>query len=328
MRCDCGDGKGRAGGSTAEFGVLSQSMYGNYNAHSSSSSSLSSIFLLLSRTRTSSGVVDAVPVTLSDCEAAVSAVASIVDARRCQDDGARRPTESKITARQSLAPPVYKDINLFPIAMKTLLTSLLVVVCSLSSSAADQTKPVPISNGNTFAGWDGDSNSTWRIEDGAFVGGSLKTTVPRNEFLATTRSFTNFVLRVKFKLTGTEGFINGGVQIRSVRTTNPPNEMSGYQVDMGDPEWWGCIYDESRRNKVLAKSAIDEVNKVLKRNDWNEYTIRCEGKRIRAYINGQQTVDYTEPEDSIPQFVKIGLQVHGGGKSEAWYKDITIEELP
>lgn len=212
--------------------------------------------------------------------------------------------------------------------MKTHLMFLALFLTALPCIAADPSKPVPISDGNSFKGWDGDTKTTWRIENGAFVGGSLKTTVARNEFLATTKSYTNFVLRLKFKLTGNEGFINGGVQVRSERTTNPPNEMSGYQVDIGDPEWWGCIYDESRRNKVVAKSDIDAVNKVLKRGDWNEYVIRCEGKRIRAYINGQQTVDYTEPEASIPQFGKIGLQVHGGGKSEAWYKDITIEELP
>ena len=211
--------------------------------------------------------------------------------------------------------------------MKKSLAAIFLSFAVLSSHAADSAMAVPISDGKTFAGWDGDTNKTWRVEDGAFVGGSLKTTVPENEFLATTRPFTNFVLKVKFKLTGTEGFINGGVQIRSERTKNPPNEMSGYQVDMGDPEWWGCLYDESRRNKVMAKSDIKEVNKVLKRGDWNEYVIRAEGKRIRAWINGQQTVDYTEADNAIPQFGRIGLQVHGGGKTEAWYKDITLEEL-
>ena len=211
--------------------------------------------------------------------------------------------------------------------MKTLFIAGLISLFAPALIAADSSKAVPLLDGKTFTGWDGDTNTTWRLQEGAFVGGSLTTTVPRNEFIATTRSFTNFVLRLKFKLAGTEGFINGGVQIRSERAKNPPNEMSGYQVDMGDPEWWGCLYDESRRNKVMAKSDIKEVNKVLKRGDWNEYVIRAEGRRIRAWINGQQTVDYTEADDAIPQFGRIGLQVHGGGKTEAWYKDITIEEL-
>jgi len=198
----------------------------------------------------------------------------------------------------------------------------------IAAKAADAAKGVPIFDGKTFKGWEGDTNRTWRIAEGALVGGSLKETVPHNEFICTTRSYTNFVLRLKFKLAGTEGFINGGVQVRSKHVENPPYELSGYQVDMGDPEWWGCLYDESRRNKVVAKSDMAEVNKVLKRGEWNEYVIRCEGKRLRASLNGYQTFDYTEPDDAIPQFGIIGLQVHGGGKTEAWYKDITIEELP
>lgn len=209
-----------------------------------------------------------------------------------------------------------------------LLLVLFFLISLIAGRTAEPGKAVPLADGKTFTGWDGDTTHTWHVREGAFVGGSLDATVPRNEFLATTRSYTNFVLKLKFKLVGTEGFINGGVQIRSVRTQNPPNEMSGYQVDMGDPEWWGCVYDESRRNKVVAKSDMAQINKVLKRQDWNEYVIRAEGKRIRAWINGVQTVDYTEPEDGIPQFGRIGLQVHGGGKTEAWYKDITLEELP
>lgn len=203
----------------------------------------------------------------------------------------------------------------------------LVIACTLSSFAAFGA-PIALSDGKTFSGWEGDTNKTWRVEGGAFVGGSLQTAVPHNEFLCTQRSFTNFVLRLKFKLTGTDGFINGGVQVRSKHVKNPAYELSGYQADMGDPEWWGCLYDESRRNKVLVKSNIADVNKVLKRDDWNDYEIRCEGKRIRIAINGSQTVDYTEPEDQIEQYGIIGVQIHGGGKAEASYKEITIEELP
>ncbi len=198
------------------------------------------------------------------------------------------------------------------------------LAATFSTFAAD--KPRPIFDGKTFHGWNGDTNTTWRIEDGAFIGGTLKTKVPHNEFLCTDRQFTNFVLRLKFKLVGTNGFVNGGVQFRSQRVPNH-FEASGYQADIGDPTWWGSLYDESRRNKVLVQSDAEKVKKVLKRDDWNDYEIRCEGKRIRLAINGLQTVDYTEPDDSIPGFGIIGLQVHGGGQTEASYKNITIEEL-
>jgi hypothetical protein len=188
-------------------------------------------------------------------------------------------------------------------------------------------QPIPISDGKSFAGWEGDTNHTWRIVEGAFVGGSLENQIPRNEFLATRRSYTNFVLRLKFKLVGTEGFVNAGVQIRSVRVDDPPNEMRGYQADIGDG-WWGALYDESRRNTVLVKPDPAAVQKALKPGDWNSYTIRCEGPRIRTWINDVPMIDYTEPDATLPQQGLIGLQIHGGAKAEVSYKDITIEELP
>jgi len=201
-----------------------------------------------------------------------------------------------------------------------------ILILSLASSAGSgQARKAKLFDGKSFEGWEGDVQKTFRIQDGAVVGGSLSAKVPRNEFLCTRRSYKNFVLRVKFKLSGTGA--NAGVQFRSKRIPNH-HEVIGYQADMGDPEWWGCLYDESRRKKVLAKADLAAVNKVLRRNDWNEYVIRCEGKRVQLSINGLQTVDYIEPEDSIEQDGVICLQIHGGPPSEAWYKDVSIEELP
>ena len=114
------------------------------------------------------------------------------------------------------------------------------------------------------------------------------------------------------------------MQIRSQRVKEPPNEMSGYQADIGD-KYWGSLYDESRRNKTLVAPAAELIQQILKPGDWNDYEIRAEGPRIRLSINGRQTVDYTETDATIPRDGLIGLQVHGGGKAEVWYKDITIE---
>jgi hypothetical protein len=205
--------------------------------------------------------------------------------------------------------------------MKTVVLALAVSTLSLLAA------PVPLSDGKTFQGWVGDTNKTWRIEDGAFVGGYLDKKVPRNEFLRTDREFTNFVLRLKVKLTGTNGFVNGGVQIRSQPATKPTNEMVGYQCDVGEG-WWGKLYDETRRNKVLISPDNNAVKKAIRPNEWNDYRIRAEGKRIQTAINGVNMIDYTEPDDSIPQHGFIGFQVHGGGAAEARYKDITIEVLP
>jgi hypothetical protein len=211
--------------------------------------------------------------------------------------------------------------------MKIMLLSFLAAMVLVLAETSSGSDFVPLMDGKTFQGWEGETNKTWRIDGGAFAGGSLDETVPRNEFLASDRAFTNFVLRLKFKLVGTEGFVNGGVQVRSQRIANPPNEMIGYQCDIGDG-FWGALYDESRRNKILAKPDREAVEKALRKNDWNEYLIRCEGKRVRTWINDVPMIDYTEEDDSIPQFGRLGLQIHGGAKAVASYKDIHILELP
>jgi hypothetical protein len=180
----------------------------------------------------------------------------------------------------------------------------------------------PLFDGHSLEGWEGNLK-IFRVEDGAIVGGSLKEPIARNEFLCTTRELADFELRLQFKVLG-EG-ANAGVQIRSRRIPNH-HEVKGYQADLGDG-WWGSLYDESRRNKILAAADPATVKRVLKRNDWNDYTIRCEGRRIQLSINGQQTVDYMEADEGIDQTGLVGLQIHGGKPSEAWYKDIRIKKL-
>jgi hypothetical protein len=91
--------------------------------------------------------------------------------------------------------------------------------------------------------------------------------------------------------------------------------------------WWGSLYDESRRRRVLAKADAALIKRILKPNDWNRYEIRCEGRRIRLFINGELTVDYTEPDLKIPLEGVIAVQIHGGPPSEAWYRGIVIREL-
>src|SRR5262245_39189833 len=145
---------------------------------------------------------------------------------------------------------------------------LFVLFESLSATFA---APKNLFDGNSLAGWDGETNHIWRIRDGVIVGGSLQGN-PRNEFLATTQSFRNFHLALEYKLVGTEGFVNSGVQFRSKRIANPRNEMSGYQADIG-AGFSGCLYDESRRNKVLAQADTNLVQRIEKGGDWNRYEV-------------------------------------------------------
>ena len=181
-------------------------------------------------------------------------------------------------------------------------------------------------DGKSFDGWDGNM-AMFRIEDQAVVAGSMEETIPRNEFLCTEVEYGNFELKLKAKMQG-EGD-NAGIQFRSKRIPDH-HEVSGYQCDMGsDPSGkiWGFLYDESRRRRMLATADYSEMLKVYKPDDWNDFIIRAEGARIQIWLNGFQTVDYTEDDPSVYKIGVICLQIHRGKPAEAWYRDVEIKQL-
>ncbi|MBA3483911.1 MAG: DUF1080 domain-containing protein [Pirellulales bacterium] len=200
---------------------------------------------------------------------------------------------------------------------------------SAHRSYANENSVDPLFDGKSLDGWETPKADRhwWKESEGAIAGGSLEQDVPDNTFLSTKQSFENFELTLKLRIRGNGGFINSGVQIRSIRVPNS-SEMSGYQVDAGN-DWWGKLYDESRRNRVIAEPPDPStLQKAVRENDWNEYRICAEGPRIRSWINGVAALDYVEREPNIPLDGHIAFQVHGGGKALVEFKDVEIRELP
>ena len=131
---------------------------------------------------------------------------------------------------------------------------------------------------------------------------ALAARIERNEFLCTTREFKDFELRLSVRLLGGDK-ANAGVQFRTRRIPDD-HEVSGFQADMG-VGWWGALYDESRRKRVLKGPDPEKMKDVIREGEWNEYTIRADGLRVQLWING----------------------LHSGPPSEAWYRDIKVAEL-
>ena len=208
--------------------------------------------------------------------------------------------------------------------MKLIIACILPLLFTLGIAlAADR---VPLFDGKSFTGWEGNTGMVWRIEEGAFTAGTLDKKQEKNDFLATKKEFGDFDLSLKWKLEGTEGFVNGGVQFRSKRIPNH-HEVSGFQADLG-AGLDGALYDESRRNKVLARPSMKVLEKARKPlGEWNDYRIRAQGQRIQIWLNGLETVDYTETDESIAQKGIVAIQIHGNATSIVRYKDIAIEEL-
>lgn len=184
---------------------------------------------------------------------------------------------------------------------------------------------IALFDGRTLNGWEGNTEN-WRAEAGAIVAGALDRKQPHNEFLATTREFGNFKLRLQYKIEGSNGFVNGGVQFWSRRVPNN-FEVSGYQADLG-ANTDGNLYDESRRNRNLVLVPDEVRAKALKPDDWNDYRIRAVGAHIQLWLNGIKTVDYIESENSIPHRGIIALQIHGGAYTKVQYRNLVLRELP
>lgn len=205
---------------------------------------------------------------------------------------------------------------------------VLPLIMCLVAAVVRADEPRLLFDGTSLTGWDVREGEAkwWKAADGMIVGGSLEENVPHNTFLATKESFGNFELVLKIRIRGAGGFVNSGIQIRSARVPNS-HEMKGYQVDAG-PGWWGKLYDESRRNKVIGEPKDPQtLAAAIKEGDWNDYRIRAEGPAIRSWINGVAALDYVEQDAAIPRSGQIGIQVHGGGKALVEVKDVTIKAL-
>lgn len=200
--------------------------------------------------------------------------------------------------------------------------AIVVLGCLAHCPKADsQIEPVyqPLFNGQDLTGWEGDL-SLWKVVDNSIVGDSPG--IRHNQFLATTQEYGDFELKLEFRLK--DGIGNSGVQFRTKRIPGS-TEVSGYQADIGET-YWGCLYDESRRKKVLVSAPAD-LDKSLKKSDWNEYIIRAQGDHILLKLNGVTTVDYHEAEAGIDRKGIIALQVHSGGPLKVEFRNIRLKRL-
>ena len=188
---------------------------------------------------------------------------------------------------------------------------------------------VALFDGQSFEGWEG-NEELFRVEEGAVVAGSLTDAIPHNEFLCTAAEFGDFKLRLQARSSREDA--NGGIQVRSRRAPDS-TEVIGYQADIGllggetPRNIWGALYDESRRRELLAVGDQEGLAGAFRPGEWNDYVIKARGPRIGIWINGFQTVDYTEADEGIEALGLICLQVHSGPPAEIHYRQLEIETL-
>ncbi|MCB9333834.1 MAG: DUF1080 domain-containing protein [Lewinellaceae bacterium] len=196
-------------------------------------------------------------------------------------------------------------------------TILLALALLSAVSGFTQNGWTPLVKDNNLNGWKKLNGTADYTVGNGVITGIAKLGAP-NTFLATEKSYTDFILEVEVNV---ENLLNSGIQIRSLSTPDYQNgRVHGYQVeiDPGPRAYSGGLYDEARRTWLYPLSVNPKGRKAFKPGDWNAYHIEAIGNQIRVWVNG---IMCTNLVDDMTASGFIALQVHSIGKaSEAGTK--------
>jgi len=217
-------------------------------------------------------------------------------------------------------------------------------------TAADEAGFKSIFNGTDLTGWQGNP-VLWSVKDGAITGqtgAEPENKISHNTFLVYTNgNVDDFELRFSYKITDRG---NSGVQYRSkvVEQGKFGPIVAGYQADFeGGKTYSGILYEERGRN-ILAqrgqKTTINaetgkpavtgsvgnsqEIQAKIKPNDWNDYVVVAKGNHLQHFINGLQTIDVIDEQESkAAKSGVLALQIHAGPPMTVQFKNVRIKKL-
>ena len=206
-------------------------------------------------------------------------------------------------------------------------------------------------NGRDLAGWDGDLRM-WSVRDGVIHGETTpEIKAEGNTFLICQGPpLKDFEFKLRYRCNAEN---NSGIQYRSRHITEgePKNRwvVRGYQHELRNesalPNVSGFIYDEGgKRGRICLvgeradwvdgkKRVTDELidaaafAQLFTLDDWNEVRIVAQGDRLRHYLNGTLTLDFTDAPDLALREGIIALQLHAGKPMWVEFKDIAVRDL-
>lgn len=236
---------------------------------------------------------------------------------------------------------------------QSLIAVLLFLACSILNAQETEPQFQSLFDGKQLGGWLGDERF-WRVADGAIIGQTTKDNpTERNTFLVyTDDTVDDFELRFSYRVKGG----NSGIQYRSQVVSRWV--VKGLQADFedtmheGKDRFSGMFFEENRRmfmaqrgdvvfvrtntentkkpsiEKVASVGDPVELEKVIKRDDWNEYTVIAKDNVFIHIING--TVMSIGIDEDDANFRKSGIlawQLHSGDPLKIEMKNIRIRRL-
>jgi hypothetical protein len=204
---------------------------------------------------------------------------------------------------------------------------------------------VSLFDGKSLKGWDGNPKF-WRVEDGAIVGESTPQNPSGNNYIVYRDvDAKDFTLKFEIKVEGDGG---SGLQYRSrtglpwlaripenvTANVGPVNldwMMTGPQADFWPSRvYTGQFYSENTpmrilawrgqvvegvgatRKRLMATIGDQEVlGRVVKMNDWNQYTVIARGGTFIHIVNGQlmAVMIDDDPRSSNNQSGQFGIEI-------------------
>src|SRR5215467_5895052 len=210
---------------------------------------------------------------------------------------------------------------------------------------------IPLFDGKTLKGWDGNPKF-WRVENGAIVGESTPSNPSGNSYIVyRDLEAKDFTLKFEIKVEGTGG---SGLQYRSktgipwlspipanvTANVGPVNlnwMLTGPQADFwpAAPYWTGQFYSENTPMRIMAWRGqvvegagtgtkrlmgrigdIDALGKLVRMNDWNQYTVIARGGVFIHIVNGQLMAVMVDddPQSSNNQAGLFGIEIEATTK--------------
>ena len=215
-----------------------------------------------------------------------------------------------------------------PLKKHSLLAIFFLTFFGIPGVQAKEAEWIRLFNGKDLDGWHNPyPHGTASVKDGI-----IELVADRKFFFAYNEKFSDFIMTAEIKLP--KGKANSGILFRSQKKEN--GSMFGYQaeVDGSDRRWSGGLYDEGRRGWVHPKKPErnpynekhwkDTQKNALKRDDWNQYKIKCQGDHLQIWVNGVQTTDL---KDSMDTTGFIAIQHHGENGQVYRFRNLRLLKL-
>jgi hypothetical protein len=214
-----------------------------------------------------------------------------------------------------------------------LVAALAALLLFFSHSASSEQKTLRPFDGQTLKGWDGNPKF-WSVKDGCITGQTTADNPTQGNTFLIWRDGTvkDFELSVKYRIVGG----NSGIQYRSKEIDKWV--IGGYQADFEAGDTWNGILcppgekskvgADGKPVKVGAVSTKEDILKAIKKEQWNEYSVRAKGNEMRHAINGVVTAEVVDEDEAHRVFEGLlALQLHAGPPMLVQFKDLKLTPL-